>query len=146
MLLTDTVGFIRNLPHGLVASFRSTLSVAARSDLLLIVVDAAYPRVQDHLDVCYKTLKEIGAGNVPSILVLNKCDTLPKTETAEAEGGPHTLHLAHLTERYPQAIPVSAKTGYGIDLLKLAMIGELESCCTLWQLPSAISATSRRAR
>ena len=145
VLLTDTVGFIRNLPHDLVASFRSTLSVAARADLLLIVVDAAYPRVEDHLKVCFRTLKEIGAGDVPRLLVLNKCDTLPKTEAVEAEGGPHTLNLAHLTERYPQAIPVSAKTGYGIDLLKLAMIGELERCCTLWQLPSATSATSRRA-
>ena len=143
VLLTDTVGFIRNLPHSLVASFRSTLSVAVHADLLLLVVDAAYPRVADHIRVCRETLVEIGAGDVPCILVCNKCDTDPALLKQGGDSAP--TNLQHLAEGYPQAIPVSAKTGYGIDLLKQAMIGELEKCCTLWQLPSAISATSRRA-
>ncbi len=128
ILLTDTVGFIRNLPHGLVASFKSTLNVAVQADLLLIVVDAAYPRVDDHIAVCYRTLEEIGAKDVPHLLVLNKCDR-----------GSADNAILHVTEKYPQAIPVSAKTGYGLDLLKRAMIEELQKCCTLWQLPSATS-------
>lgn len=130
ILLTDTVGFIRNLPHGLVASFKSTLDVAVQADLLLVVVDAAYPRVDDHIAVCYKTIEEIGAQTVPHLLVLNKCD----------RGSADTAVL-HVTEKYPLAIPVSAKTGYGLDLLKRAIIEELQKCCTLWRLPSATSRT-----
>jgi GTP-binding protein HflX len=130
ILLTDTVGFIRNLPHGLVASFKSTLDVAVQADLLLVVVDAAYPRVDDHIAVCYKTIEEIGAQAVPHLLVLNKCD----------RGSADTAVL-HVTEKYPLAIPVSAKTGYGLDLLKRAIIEELQKCCTLWRLPSATSRT-----
>ena len=130
ILLTDTVGFIRNLPHNLVASFQSTLNVAVQADLLLIVVDAAYPRVNDHIAVCTATLAEIGASNVPHLLVLNKCDR-----------GTADNAILHVTEQHPQAIPVSAKTGYGLDLLKQAIIEELQKCCTLWRLPSATSQT-----
>jgi len=130
LLLTDTVGFIRNLPHGLVASFKSTLDVAVQADLLMVVVDAAYPRVDDHIAVCDKTLREIGAHDVPHLLVLNKCDR-----------GTADTALLHVTEKYPHAIPVSAKTGYGLDVLKHALTQELQKCCTLWQLPSATSRT-----
>jgi len=130
ILLTDTVGFIRNLPHNLVASFKSTLDVAVQADLLLIVVDAAYPRVDDHIAVCHRTLEEIGAKDVPHLLILNKCDR-----------GSADNAVLHVTEKYPKAIPVSAKTGYGLDLLKQAMIEELQKCCTLWRLPSATSRT-----
>ena len=118
------------LPHGLVASFRSTLDVAVQADLLLIVVDASHPRVQDHLDVCQATLAEIGAGQVPALLVLNKCDLPGATET-----------VAHAAERHPQALPVSARSGLGLDTLRLAIVEELKRCCTLWQLPSATSGT-----
>ncbi|MDX9867389.1 MAG: GTPase HflX [Kiritimatiellia bacterium] len=128
VLLTDTVGFIRNLPHALIASFRSTLSLAAEADLLLVVVDAAYPRVDDHIDVCLRTLREIGAERVPYLLVLNKCDQ----GTADSA-------ILHVTEKYPLALPVSARTGYGLDLLKRAMIEELQRCSMLWRLPSATS-------
>ncbi len=130
VLLTDTVGFIRNLPHGLVASFKSTLDVAVQADLLLVVVDAAYPRVDDHIAVCRQTLAEIGAQDVPHLLVLNKCDC-----------GAADNAVLHVTEKYPLALPVSAKTGYGLDLLKQAMREELQKCCTLWRLPSATSRT-----
>jgi len=130
IMLTDTVGFIRNLPHGLVASFRSTLEVAAQADLLLVVVDASHPRVQDHITVCRNTLAEIGAGAVPSLLVLNKSDLRDAAET-----------VVHAAERHPQAIPVSAHSGMGLDTLRLAILEELKRCCTLWRLPSAISGT-----
>ena len=128
ILLTDTVGFIRNLPHGLIASFRSTLSVAVEADLLLVVVDTTYPHITDHINVCFRTLREIGAEQVPHLLVLNKCDR----GTADSA-------ILHVTEKYPLALPVSARTGYGLDLLKRAMIEELQRCSTLWRLPSATS-------
>ena len=128
VLLTDTVGFIRHLPHNLIASFKSTLDIAVQADLLLVVVDASYPHVHDHLKVCYETLEEIGAQKVPSLLVLNKCDK-----------GSSDTSVLHVTEQYPHAIPVSAKTGYGLDILKQSIIEELQKCCTLWQLPSATS-------
>lgn len=130
VMLTDTVGFIRNLPHSLVASFRSTLNVATLSDLLLVVVDAAYPHVEDHIRVCYETMREIGAADVPHLLVLNKCDR-----------GSADNAILHVTEKHPYAIPVSAVSGYGLDLLKQAITEELQKCSTLWQLPSATSRT-----
>ncbi|MDD5707686.1 MAG: GTPase HflX [Kiritimatiellae bacterium] len=124
ILLTDTVGFIRHLPHALVASFRSTLDVAAQADLLLVVADASHPRVQDHLMVSLETLREIGAGDVPRLLVLNKCDR-----------GDASQALLHGPEQAPQAIPVSALTGHGLEMLKQAMLDELRRSCPLWQLP-----------
>lgn len=130
VLMTDTVGFIRHLPHTLVASFRSTLDVAVTADLLLVVVDASHPRVMDQLEVSLQTLEEIGGGAVPRLVVLNKCD---------APGSGQTV--LHAAEQYPQAIPVSAITGMGLDTLKLAIQEELRKCCTLWQLPSATSGT-----
>ena len=131
--LTDTVGFIRNLPHGLVACFKSTLDVASQADLLLIVVDAGYPRLDDHIAVCRQTLEEIGAQRVPHLLVLNKCD-----------GGTENEFGRTLLEKFPQAIPISARTGYGLDALKQAMTWELQKHCSLWNLPQS-SATGIRS-
>jgi len=107
VLMTDTVGFIRHLPHGLVASFRSTLQVASEADLLLMVADAGHPRLQDHLEVVQATLKEIGAEAVPSLLILNKCDA----PEAQAQ-------LPELLRAYPAAIPVSALQKEGLARLK----------------------------
>jgi GTP-binding protein HflX len=110
VLLTDTVGFIRSLPHGLVASFRSTLSVVAQADLLLNVADAGHQRLDDHLDVVSKTLVEIGAGKVPSLLIFNKCDK-PASVAA----------LPELRLKYPDALCISAKNNEGLDELKRAI-------------------------
>jgi len=129
-LLTDTVGFIRNIPHDLVASFRSTLDVARDADLLLVVADASAAMLTDHIQVTLDTLRLIGADSVPSILVLNKADKAESTET-----------LLHATERFPDAIPVSAQTGRGLDTLIHLITEELQRCCPLWQHPSATSAT-----
>lgn len=79
-LLSDTVGFIRKLPHHLIESFKSTLDEVRESDLLLHVVDVAHPFHDNHIEVVTKTLTEIGAGNIPSILVLNKVDLLKERE------------------------------------------------------------------
>src|SRR5258706_11092842 len=75
-LLSDTVGFIRKLPHHLIESFKSTLDEVREADLLLHVVDSAHPFHDNHIEVVKKTLVEIGAGNIPTILVLNKIDML----------------------------------------------------------------------
>ncbi len=128
IMMTDTVGLIRNLPHGLIASFKSTLDVAAHADLLLVVVDSQYPAVDDHIEVCRSTLEEIGARDVPRLLVLNKCDDGVGGEAHE-----------RLTKRYPQAIWISAKAGYGLDNLKNAIIRQLSEHCELWRLPPAVS-------
>jgi GTP-binding protein HflX len=113
MLLTDTVGFIRHLPHGLIASFRSTLEEVAEADLLLHVADASHPYVCEHCEVVSDTLAEIGAGAVPVLLVLNKCDRL---EAQQA--------LPQLRAMFPRAMPLSALTGEGLAELK-ARITEL---------------------
>jgi GTP-binding protein HflX len=79
-LLSDTVGFIRKLPHHLIESFKSTLDEVREADLLLHVADIAHPFHKNHIDVVTKTLGEIGAGNIPVVLILNKIDLLEKTE------------------------------------------------------------------
>jgi GTP-binding protein HflX len=73
-LLSDTVGFIRKLPHDLVESFKSTLDEVRESDILLHVIDIAHPRFEDHMGVVQRTLEELGAGDKPTLLVFNKMD------------------------------------------------------------------------
>ncbi len=114
VLLSDTVGFIRNLPHGLVASFRSTLDAAAESDLLLTVVDAGHPHIGDHLAVVAGTLREIGADRVPSLTVLNKWDTVTDPSVRE-----------DLAARMPDAVCISARDGQGLDTLKSTILRRL---------------------
>jgi GTP-binding protein HflX len=106
-LLTDTVGFIRHLPHGLVASFRSTLDVVAEADLLLVVADAGHDHVGDHLAVVDETLEQIGAHDVPSMLIFNKCDTTG----AKAA-------LDEIRARYPGSLAVSARRSQGLSSLR----------------------------
>ncbi len=107
VLVADTVGFIRHLPHGLVASFRSTLETASEGDLLLIVSDAGHPRFDDHLTIVKETLREIEADKVPFVLLLNKCDS------AEAEKA-----MPGLTRAYPDALPISALRKQGLAKVK----------------------------
>lgn len=107
ILLTDTVGFIRHLPHGLIASFRSTLEEVAEADLLLHVADAGHPYVNEHCEVVFDTLAEIGAQHVPALLVLNKCDA----PAAQAR-------LPELLKLYPEAVCVSALQHEGMETLK----------------------------
>jgi GTP-binding protein HflX len=104
VLVTDTVGFIRDLPHGLIASFRSTLEEVAEADLLLHVADAGHPYTEDHCRIVDATLKEIGAGEVPSLFLLNKCDRAAGREAMSA-----------LCDHYPHALRASALTGDGLD-------------------------------
>jgi GTP-binding protein HflX len=110
VLLSDTVGFVRELPHNLVASFKATLEEAIHADLLLHVLDVGHPHAQQQFDSVHKVLEEVGAKGKPELLLLNKTDT-PEGE----ENYPfwQTLH--------PDAIPISAKTGRGLDRLQEAV-------------------------
>src|SRR3978361_2505142 len=104
--LSDTVGFVRDLPHNLVASFKATLEEAIHADLLLHVLDVGHPHAEQQFKSVHEVLNEIGAKNKPEILLLNKIDT----EEGEAAFPVwRTLH--------PDAIPVSARTGQGLDKL-----------------------------
>jgi GTP-binding protein HflX len=109
VLLTDTVGFVRKLPHQLVEAFRSTLDVAADADLLIHVVDASAPDPQAQMDAVRDVLTEIGADQVPELIVFNKADA--------------TTEVKRLVERHPASVAVSAKTGEGIEEL-LTTIGD----------------------
>src|SRR5690606_15250444 len=89
VLLTDTVGFIRKLPHHLVASFRATLAEAREADLLLHVVDASHPAWEEQRDVVDEVLADLGLQNRPTLLLCNKMDLLPE---AEREGFAERVH------------------------------------------------------
>jgi GTP-binding protein HflX len=111
IVLSDTVGFIRDLPHSLVESFKATLEEAVQADLLLHVVDTANPRYREQIDAVNAVLGEIGAANVPQLLVYNQIDRVPGMEP-EIVRGAHGKILN---------IKVSAFTGAGIDGLREAL-------------------------
>jgi len=113
VLLSDTVGFIRNLPHRLVEAFKATLEEVVQADLLLHVVDASNPRVEDQIRAVHDVLEEIGAGGKPTLTVLNKVDRFSDRAAIE-----------NMLDRCPRAVAVSARTGEGFDALR-AEIGGL---------------------
>jgi GTP-binding protein HflX len=106
VLLSDTVGFIRNLPHNLVASFKSTLEEARQANLLLHVVDASHAAAEEQIKTVDSVLKEIGIETKNAILVLNKIDAVTDRSFVDV-----------LRARYPHAISVSAADGTGLDRL-----------------------------
>ncbi|MBQ7159990.1 MAG: GTPase HflX [Treponema sp.] len=111
VLLTDTVGFISNLPHSLVNAFKSTLEEAQHANLILLVLDASDEHAESQYATVVKVLEEIGAEQTPRIIVLNKIDTL-------SDDAPQ---LAHLRALFPEAVEVSAKTHSGFDELLARM-------------------------
>ncbi len=104
-LLTDTVGFVRELPHGLVEAFRSTLEEAVDTHLLIHVVDAAADDPTAQIGSVRETLQEIDAHELPELMVLNKIDVA------------EPIAVERLRRLHPEAVPVSAATGEGLDLL-----------------------------
>jgi GTP-binding protein HflX len=110
VLLTDTVGFIRKLPHDLVEAFKATLEEVVQADLLIHVVDASHPQAEDQILAVNKVLEEIGAEGKPTIMVFNKIDRFENGEWA------NRFHV-----KFPAAIGVSAKTGVGVP----ALLGEI---------------------
>ncbi|KAA8434597.1 GTPase HflX [Weissella sagaensis] len=101
-LLSDTVGFVSKLPHGLVAAFRATLAEAADADLLIQVVDYADPHYQEMMATTAKTLKEIGVGDIPMVTVYNKADQIPEQAYPDRTGD--TLILSALDSKSQDAL------------------------------------------
>lgn len=114
VLLTDTVGFINNLPHGLVKAFKSTLDEARYADMLLILVDASDDNAEMKTRVTENTLSELGAGGKPTIYVFNKCDRLENVPSKEQYED-------------KKAVFISAKSGQGTDKLLCAIEDELSA-------------------
>jgi len=112
-LVSDTVGFIQDLPHELVAAFRATLEEVTEADVLLHVIDASDPRREERIDAVNRVLDQLGAGGKPVIAVLNKIDRL-------AEPLP-----AGLLRRLPRPVSLSALSGLGLDQLQGAMVETL---------------------
>jgi GTPase len=110
VLLTDTVGFVRNLPHGLVEAFKATLEEAADADLLVHVLDASDPECDIQHQTTREVLAEIGASEAKSVVVYNKIDRLPDSTTKDFLGRNHQ-----------DAVFVSARTGEGLEALKQAI-------------------------
>lgn len=115
VLVSDTVGFIKKLPHDLVASFRSTLDEALEASLLLCVADASDPTYDEQLEVTRSVLKEIGADTVPTLLILNKVDVI------DAE------RRTAISERHPDALLMSAKDPKDVATLRQRVIDFFES-------------------
>ena len=113
VMLSDTVGFVRDLPHHLVASFRATLEEAIHSHLLLIVLDVAHPRASQQLDTVMSVLDQIGATDSTRLLVLNKVDLID-----------HNAEMLIFQKQYPDCLCLSAKTGQGVDAL-IERVGQL---------------------
>ena len=114
--LSDTVGFIRDLPHGLVDAFQATLQEAVDADLLLHVVDASNPHFPEQMDQVQRVLHEIGAADIPQLLVFNKLDAL--------DAGQQPALLEDQYEVEGQMVPrlfVSARSGKGLDNLRRAL-------------------------
>jgi GTPase len=116
VLLSDTVGFIRDLPHKLIASFKATLEEARQAELLLHVADVSNPAVLDQISAVYSVLKELGIEEKDAILILNKVDAAASDEM-----------VGRVLDRYPHAIPVSAAKQSGFEALSHAVATALAS-------------------
>jgi GTP-binding protein HflX len=121
VLVTDTVGFVRRLPHGLVEAFKSTLEVVAEADLLLHVVDASSPDPEAQIDAVHEVLAEIDADRVPELVAFNKAD----------QAGEEAQRLAKL---HPGSVAISAVTGDGIEALLLAASDRLRALSAVTEL------------
>jgi GTPase len=111
--MSDTVGFVRHLPHQLVEAFRSTLEEVADSDLILHVVDGSHPDPEGQLSAVREVFAEIGAADVPELVIINKADAADP------------MVIARLRQREPHSVVVSAKTGEGIAEALAVIEGEL---------------------
>jgi len=113
VLLTDTVGFIRKLPHGLVEAFKATLEEVVQADLLVHVVDVSHERAEEQVQSVDMVLNEIGAQGRPTLMVFNKIDQLNGNQDM----------LRRFLERHPRGVPISATSGEGVP----ALLAELSS-------------------
>jgi GTP-binding protein HflX len=121
VLLTDTVGFVRRLPHGLIEAFKSTLEVARTADFLVHVVDASAPDPEGQIDAVHVVLDEIEARGVPELLVFNKADLAPEV-------------AAELVAEHEGSVALSAATGDGIDQFLTVLADRLRALGTVVEL------------
>lgn len=121
LLLTDTVGFLRKLPHTLIESFKATLEEVSEADLLIHVVDLTHPRVDEHIEAVDAVVKELGAFGKQTLMVFNKIDALQNKELVEV-----------YTKKFPGSVAISARSGAGVSGLVQALQDELAA----WRLRS----------
>ncbi|MFZ0917589.1 MAG: GTPase HflX [Candidatus Udaeobacter sp.] len=121
VLLTDTVGFLRKLPHTLIESFKATLEEVSEADLLIHIVDLSHPRVDEQMEAVDGVIKELDAYGKQTVIVFNKIDNLPNRELAES-----------YTKRFSGSVAISARTGEGVNKLVQA----LEEALSSWRLRS----------
>ena len=121
VLLTDTVGFLRKLPHTLIESFKATLEEVSEADLLIHVIDLSHPRVDENIEAVNTVLKELNAYGKDTLLVFNKMDAVANAEHAQ-------VYL----KKFPGSVAISARTGAGVNELVAALQDELAS----WRLRS----------
>jgi GTP-binding protein HflX len=114
LVISDTVGFIRDLPHTLVAAFRATLEETVQADILLHVVDSGSPNRDEQIAEVNKVLQEIGADKIPQILILNKIDLANLTLAVPGYGRDECGRI--------NQVRLSARTGAGIELIRLALV------------------------
>ena len=121
MLLSDTVGFISRLPHGLIESFKGTLEVAAMADYLVHVVDVTSPDPQGQIDAVRQVLGDIDAAEVPELLVFNKADAQPEI-------------AKELTDRHPGSVAISAATGDGVEIFLRTLTDRLRVLAVVYEV------------
>jgi GTP-binding protein HflX len=121
VLLTDTVGFLRKLPHTLIESFKATLEEVSEADLLIHIVDLSHPRVDEQMQAVDGVIKELDAYGKQTLIVFNKIDNLPNRELADS-----------YLNRFPGSVAISARTGEGLNRLVQA----LEDALSSWRLRS----------
>jgi GTPase len=131
VLLTDTVGFLRKLPHTLIESFKATLEEVTEADLLIHIVDLSHPRADEQMDAVDAVIKEIDAFGKQTLIVFNKIDHLKNRELADI-----------YAKRFPGSVAISARTGEGVDKLVHALQESLSSwrLRTRFRIPSSESA------
>jgi GTP-binding protein HflX len=121
VLLTDTVGFLRKLPHTLIESFKATLEEVSEADLLIHIADLTHPRVDEQMEAVDRVIKELDAYGKQTLLVFNKIDMLPDRELVHA-----------YLKRFSGSVAISARTGEGVNKLVQA----LENALSSWRLRS----------
>jgi GTP-binding protein HflX len=130
VLLTDTVGFLRKLPHTLIESFKATLEEVSEADLLIHIVDLSHSRVDEQMEAVDGVIKELDAYGKQTLIVFNKIDNLPNRELADS-----------YLKRFPQSAAISARTGEGVNKLVQALEDALRS----WRLRSRFRIPSNEA-
>jgi len=139
LVISDTVGFIRELPHTLVAAFRATLEETVQSDVLLHVVDAGSPNREQQIEAVNKVLEEIGADAIPQILVLNKIDLI---NISQGTSGYQRNEYGRISQ-----VRLSAKTGEGFEFIRMALAETIEQRTSQWckMSPEIGGVTNKRA-